>query len=243
MDDDTGLIADAPQLALDALDEMERARLLRQVAQASAEERASFDAEVVAVRETLARLSHSTATAPPQELRARLLDTVADLGLPPAPGGASQPVGRRPWRLAAAAAAAAVVLGAGGAVFGYAIANRDGPTSSSTAADVFAAPDVRTATGDVAGGRATVTYSPTVGEGILVMNQVPRPAPGTVYQMWLDGPGGPRLAGTMSETDVGPSTTAVLRDMGGATAITFTVGSAAEPTRRVGAPVASLPLS
>ncbi|MFZ2510642.1 MAG: anti-sigma factor, partial [Gordonia sp. (in: high G+C Gram-positive bacteria)] len=53
--------ADAALFALDALDDVERARLLREVAQAPADERASFDAEVLAAREALARLSHSTA--------------------------------------------------------------------------------------------------------------------------------------------------------------------------------------
>ncbi|MFZ2511048.1 MAG: anti-sigma factor, partial [Gordonia sp. (in: high G+C Gram-positive bacteria)] len=136
-----------------------------------------------------------------------------------------------------------IVLGAGGAVLGYSIAGRDAPASTSPADQIFAAPDVRTTSGEVAGGRATVTYSPATGEGILVMNQVPQPAPGTIYQMWLDGPSGSRLAGTMSESDVAPSTTAIIHDMSGATAVTFTVGNAAEPTVRVGEPVASLPLS
>ena len=242
MADDPDLAADAALLALDALDDVERARLLRRVARSSPAERRAFEGEVAAARETMAELSRSTASAPPEELRRRLLDRIADEPHgAAAPGGEPAP-GQRRWRVAAVAAAAAIVLGAGGAVLGYSIADR-AETESTTVDEIFAAPDVRTVSGDLAGGRATITYAPSTGEGVLVMNQVPRPAPGTIYQMWLDGPDGPRLAGTMSESDVAPSTTAVIRDMGGATAVSFTVGDASEPEKRVGDAVATFPLS
>ena len=237
MIDDSDLHELAAVFALDALDDVERARLLRSLREASDAERADFDAEVAAIREAMADLSATTALTPPPALRARVLDAV---DARPARTEASD---RNRLRLFAAAAAAAVLLGAGGVVLGYTLGGDAEPVNQTTAEQVFAAPDVRTTSGEVAGGRATITYSPAAGEGILVMNQVPQPAPGTIYQMWLDGPGGPRLAGTMSDADVAPSTTAVLHDMGGATAVTFTVGDAATPDKMIGEPVARLPLS
>ena len=59
--------------------------------------------------------------------------------------------------------------------------------------------------------------------GVLVMNDVPPPIPGTVYQMWLIGEEGPTSAGTMDEQAVAPSTTAVLPDLGNSTTLAFTV--------------------
>lgn len=237
-DDDEDLTASAALFALDALDEVERARLLRTLAQTPAAQREDFDAEVAAVRETLARLSHATATEPPQALRARLLDQIED---EPATTAATRR--RRSGRVLFAAAAAAIVVGIGGVAIGYSIADREAPGQQSNADEIFTAPDVQTTSGEVAGGRATVTYSPSTGEGILVMNEVPKPAPGTIYQMWLDGPDGPRLAGTMSAADVGSSTTAVIEDMQGSTGVSFTVGDAARPDQRIAEPVATLPLT
>ncbi|GAC58041.1 anti-sigma-K factor RskA [Gordonia hirsuta DSM 44140 = NBRC 16056] len=238
IDDDEDLTAAAALFALDALDDVERARLLRTVAQAPPARREEFDAEVAEVREALAGLSRATAAEPPAALRGRLLAQIDDEPVASAPSRR-----RRPGWMLAAAAAAAVVVGVGGVAIGYAIGDRDAPGRQSSVEEIFAAPDVQTTSGEVAGGRATVTYSPSTGEGVLVMNQVPKPAPGTIYQMWLDGPGGPRLAGTMTDADIGSSTTAVIEGMRGATAVSFTVGDAATPEQRIGEPVATLPLT
>ena len=44
--------------------------------------------------------------------------------------------------------------------------------------------------------------------GVLEMNNVPKPKPGTVYQMWLVSDSGDTSAGTMDDKAVSPSTTA-----------------------------------
>ena len=66
--------------------------------------------------------------------------------------------------------------------------------------------------------------------GVLVMNNVPPPQPGTVYQMWLVGEGSPKSAGTMDAKSVAPSTTAVLPDLGTSRTLAFTIepGSGSE---------------
>lgn len=238
----------ATVVALDAVDDLERARIMRVVESADEAERSVFNAELKAVRATLASISEATAVAPAEELRGRILDEVGrSEPAKPVERTVDEPTaqidGKPRWaRFAAVAAAAAVVLGIGGGVIGYTVANRSEPQQPSQAEQIFAASDVRTTTGTVAGGKASVTYSPTKGEGILVMNDVPSPSPGTIYQMWLVGPDGARLAGTMSPADVAPSTTAVITDMTGATAVAFTVGDAATPEKMIAPPVAELRL-
>jgi anti-sigma-K factor RskA len=116
--------------------------------------------------------------------------------------------------------------------------------SPSTAAQVFAAPDVRTVSGDIpTGGTATVVYSRDKNAGVLVMNNVTPPTQGTVYQMWLIDDKGPHSAGTMDAKAVAPSTTAVLPDLGDSKALAFTVeppGGSAQPTTPI---FAKLPLA
>jgi anti-sigma-K factor RskA len=109
------------------------------------------------------------------------------------------------------------------------------PEPKPTAAErIFAAPDVRTVSGAIpTGGTATVVFSRERNEAVLVMNNVEPPKPGTVYQMWLVDAKGAASAGTMDAGAVAPSTTAVLPDLHGSTALAFTVepsGGSASPT-------------
>jgi anti-sigma-K factor RskA len=88
-----------------------------------------------------------------------------------------------------------------------------------------------------------VVFSREKNAGVLVMNNVTPPAPGTVYQMWLIGDKGPESAGTMDAKAVAPSTTAVLPDLGSSKALAFTVeppGGSAQPTSE---PFANLSLA
>ena len=79
---------------------------------------------------------------------------------------------------------------------------------------------LRTVSGAMpAGGTATVVYSREKNAGVLVMNNVPPPSSGTVYQMWLMGDNGAKLAGTMDAKAVAPSTTAVIREIGKSNAL------------------------
>nr|WP_090275647.1 anti-sigma factor [Mycolicibacterium komanii]CRL68679.1 disfunctional anti-sigma-K factor [Mycolicibacterium komanii] len=235
MDSDLGALA-APY-ALNAMSDTEREDVDRRVAAAPPAVAQAFTDEVRKVRETMAVVSASTATEPPPHLRERLLTEVG--------GGREQPVRRlrpRPtrWQKTALAAAAVLVVGLGAVGVGLALRPTDKP---STAEQVFAAPDVRTVSGEIpGGGTATVVFSREKDAGVLVMNNVTPPQPGTVYQMWLVGADGPHPAGTMDPQSVAPSTTAVLPDLGDSNTLAFTVeppGGSAEPTS---APFAELPL-
>jgi hypothetical protein len=79
--------------------------------------------------------------------------------------------------------------------------------------------------------------------GVLVMNNVPPPSPGTVYQMWLIGANGATSAGTMNTAAVAPSTTATLADLGASTALAFTVEPGTGSPRPTTPILAELPLS
>jgi anti-sigma-K factor RskA len=211
------VVALATPYALDATTDAERAEIERQVAAAPPEMAEEFLAQVRAVHETMAVISAATALEPPPSMRDRLLATVVDE--PPVDQLASKRANR--WRTTILAAAAVLAIGLG--ALGVGIALRPAPTVS-TAEQVFAAPDVQTVSGPIpTGGTATLVFSHQKDAGVLVMNNVPPPQPGTVYQMWLVGEGTPKSAGTMDATSVAPSTTAVLPDLGTSRALAFTV--------------------
>jgi anti-sigma-K factor RskA len=216
---DPDLMALATPYALHAVTDAERADIDRRLAEAPPAVAAEFTDEVRAVRETMAVVAASTAVEPPDQLRDRLLASVSP------DSGARQVRELRPsrgrWRNAALAAAAAVVIALAGIGVGIALRPTPSPT---TAEEIFAAPDVRTVSGPIpTGGTATVVFSRERNAGVLVMNGVTPPETGTVYQMWLLRDNGPQSAGTMDQAAVAPSTTAVLPDLGNASALAFTV--------------------
>ena len=219
---DFELLELATPYALHAVSDAERAAIDRQLAAAPPSVAEAFREEVRAVRETMTAVSAATAAEPPTRLRATVLAAV-------------QPdAARRPrWRTALLAAAAAIVVGL--AAFGAGIALR--PSSAPTMAEqIMAAPDVRTVSGQLAGGTATVLFSRDRNAAVLVMNNVPPPSQGTVYQMWLIGDQGPTSAGTMNTAAVAPSTTDMLTNLGNSTALAFTVepgNGSPQPTGKI----------
>ncbi|MGB3486345.1 MAG: anti-sigma factor [Mycobacterium sp.] len=214
-------------VSTDERDEID-ARLLR-----SGDADAFYD-EVRAIREAMAVLSAATAVEPPAALRDRVLAVTADAAVVALPQ-------RRNWRQLAVAAAAAVVVGLGALGVGISMRPEGQP---STAEQVFAAPDVRTVSGELpAGGQATLVFSRDRDAAVLVMNNVPPPSEGTVYQMWLLHDGQATSAGTMDAASVSPSTTAVVPDIGASTELAFTVEPGTGSEQPTSEPFASLPLS
>ena len=226
---DFELLELAAPYALHAMSVEERADLDRRVAAAPSPVAAAFNDEVRAVRETMAVVAAATATEPPAHLRTATLAAVK-----------THRVRQLSWRTAAlASAAAAVVVGA--AAFGVGVLMRP-PAPSTVAEQVLAAPDVRTVSRPLADGTATMMFSRDRNAGVLVMNNVPPPSPGTVYQMWLIGASGPTSAGTMGAAAVAPSTKETLTNLGSSTALAFTVEPGAgspQPTTPI---LAELPL-
>ncbi|MBY0440568.1 MAG: anti-sigma factor [Mycobacteriaceae bacterium] len=219
------LLGLATPYALHAISDEECARIDRRLAAAPAHVADVFRAEVRAVRETMAAVSAATAIEPPPDLRLAIL------------AGAENHQSH--WRTVLLASAAAIAVGLG--AFGVGIALR--PSATPTVAEqVMTAPDVRTVSGALGTGTATVVFSRDRNAGVLVMNNVPPPAPGSVYQMWLVGTRGAISAGTMDAKAVLPSTTAVLSDLGGSIALGFTVEPGSGSSRPTGAMLAELPL-
>jgi anti-sigma-K factor RskA len=212
----------ATPYALNAMPDTERAAIDRQVAAAPSAVAEAFRDEVRAVRETMAVVSAATAADPPARLRTAVL-------------AAAQPDTTRQyrWRVAVLAAAAAIVVGL--AAFGAGVALRPPPTPT-MAEQIMAARDVRTVSGQLAGGTATVVFSRDMNAGVLVMNNVPPPTQGTVYQMWLVGDKGPLSAGTMNTAAVAPSTTHMLPNLENSSMLAFTVepgNGSPQPTGKI----------
>lgn len=149
----------------------------------------------------------------------------------------------RRWTYLAAAAVAAVAIGAAGWVMGESSSPEpEVRPLASPAEQVFSAEDLRSTGGPVATGNVTVYLAKSADTGVLVMDSVPPPQPGTVYQMWLIGPGGARSAGTMTDQDVEPVTTAVLSGINNASTLAFTVEPPGGSDRPTTTPVAQLSL-
>lgn len=226
---DFELLELATPYALHAVSDAERAAIDRQLAAAPPSVAEAFRNEVRAVHETMTAVSAATATEPPTHLRAAVL-------------AVAQPdSGRRSrWRTAFLAAAAAIVVGL--AAFGAGLAMQPSRTPS-MAEQIMAAPDVRTVSGQLAGGTATVVFSRDRNAGVLVMNNVPPPSQGTVYQIWLIGDKGPTSAGTMNTAAVAPSTTDMLTNLKSSRALAFTVEPGTGSPQPTGKILAKLSLS
>ena len=224
--------------ALHALPDAERDAVEDRLAAAGLTVADAFYDEVRAVRETMAVVAAADATEPSAQLRRRILEAVTDDNVRTLRAGRASGGRRTAWL----SAAAALVVGLG--ALGVGLSLRPPAQQPSTAQQVFAAADVHTGSGAIAaGGTATVVFSRDRNAGVLVMNDVPPPSPGTVYQMWLVNDSGATLAGTMDAEAVAPSTTAVINDLRGSRKLAFTVEPAAGSTQPTGALIAELPLA
>lgn len=225
--------------ALHAVSDAERDDIESRLAAAGLPVVDAFYDEVRAVRETMAVVSAADAEEPPAELRGRLMSSIAVDNVRSLPTATRSP-GR--WRSTVLSAAAALAIGLTAIGIGIAV-RPTAPPPQSTAQQVFTAPDVHTVSGAIpAGGTATVVFSRDRNAGVLVMNDVPPPSPGTVYQMWLVSPSGASSAGTMDAEAVAPSTTAVLENLGPSTKLAFTVEPGGGSTQPTGKVIAELPL-
>ena len=231
---DGDLIELAVPYALHALSDAERDDVETRLSAAGLPVADAFYDEVRAVRETMAVVSAASAAEPSAGLRNRVLDAVSG-------DGSNVVMLPRRRRTAWLSAAAAAVIGLG--ALGIGLSLRPPAPQQSTAQQVFSASDVHTVSGAIpAGGTATVVFSRDRNAGVLVMNDVPPPSPGTVYQMWLVSDEGATSAGTMDAKAVAPSTTAVLADLHGSTKLAFTVEPGSGSTKPTGALIAELPL-
>ncbi|GAA1094016.1 anti-sigma factor [Tsukamurella spumae] len=235
------LLDDAEVYALHALDPGERAGVEAARDAAAADVREEFDARVDAVRETMAAQAAQHGVEPPAEVFERVLARlVENPGVTPLRRRSASRIALR----AAAAAAVVVVAVATGVVLGRSVlAGQDGRAPSETEI-VLAAPDARTTQARVGDATISFIYSRERNAGVVLMNDVPPPRDGTVYQMWLMDPGGgARSRGTMTQADVRPTTTAAVTSIDGAESFGISIerpGGAATPSDRI---VTTLPIA
>lgn len=217
--------------ALDALPEREAKAVEADLAGAAPADQASMLAYIADTREVMADLVAfaDLDTGPPAHRPQRILDTAASS--PTGPGTSTRTNvidldhtrrGRRTGAMTAlTVAAAAVALLAGGVVIGrvsHDSGTGDLPLASPTAGSVpshatslLAADDLAVVRGQIAGtGTATVLASKSADMAVISMTDLPEPAVGRAYQLWLMGDHEPIPAGTMEAGQVGPSPSAKL---------------------------------
>lgn len=172
--------------AVDALDELERARFRQHLAECD-----DCRAEVAELRETAALLAETTATAAPASLRESVLAGISQVRpLPPevpAPSTRDTRAGRRAWMPFLVAAALALL-----AVIGSLIVQpwADDEAPQLTAAErVLQAPDAEQVSLDLGeAGRATVVRSKQADRAVITTEDMVSAPEGKDYEIWfIDG--------------------------------------------------------
>ena len=215
--------------AVDALDDLERARFERHLAECE-----DCRAEVASLVEAASLLTETTALTPPPELRDRVLAEVAMVRPLPPVVFVEESRARAPRRRLVAGLAAAGVL----AVAGVGVAAwhpwTDETSASPTAAErVLAAPDAASETLTFPGGaRAKLVRSASLHQAVIVTTAMPAAPGDSVYQLWFAQPDdGMVSAGVMpAKAD---QTVLLQGDAATATAVGITVeprGGSPEPT-------------
>lgn len=224
---DFDLLELATPYALHAVSDTERAAIDRQLGASATAIAEAFRDEVRAVRETMAVVSAATSAEPPAELRTAVL------------AAAQRPELR--WRTALLAAAAAVIVALAAFGVGRVVRPHHAPTPTMTE-QVMAAPDARTVSGRLAGGTAKVIFSRDKNAAVLMVDHVPPPSQGTVYEMWLIDDKGPAPAGTMDAANLSPSTPHLLSNLGKSSVLAFTIEPGSGSPQPTGSIITKLPL-
>ena len=178
--------------AMDALDELERARFEQHLAQCD-----DCRAEVAELRETAALLSESVAVPPPASLRESVLSGISQVRplapevatIPvPAPARPEQPAGRRAWAPFLVAAALAIFVGLGAMI--VAPWGDDDEVPRLTAAEqVLQAPDAEEVFLDLGeSGRATVVRSKSQDKAVITTEDMVVAPEGKDYELWFMSP-------------------------------------------------------
>jgi anti-sigma-K factor RskA len=192
--------------ALDALDDVERRRFERHLADC-----ADCAQEVAELRATSARLGGAVAEAAPERIKATVLAEIAGTRQE-APRGHRPRVraARRGLAIRLTSAAAVVALAAAGVLGGIVVheQNQLDDTRSQLSqaaaqyapvAQVLAQPDAQVTSGPGEnGGKGTVMYSRTLGKGVFMPSDLPRLPTGEIYQAWVMTPGVARSVGLVS---------------------------------------------
>jgi anti-sigma-K factor RskA len=212
--------------AMDALDDLERARFEQHLAQCE-----DCRAEVAELRETAALLSETVATTPPAALRESVLAGIAQIRpmAPEVPQSAPTPLadttaGRgRGWMPFLVAAALALFVGIG-AMVSQPWSDDDRVTKLTAAEQVLQAPDAEEVFLDLGeAGRATVVRSKSEDRAVISTEDMVSAPEGKAYELWFINGDEFTSAGLMSDA---PDQTVVLD---GSAAEAAAVGITVEP--------------
>ncbi|QRY63477.1 anti-sigma factor [Gordonia sp. PDNC005] len=172
-------------LAVDAVDDVERRRLLRHV-----DDCPSCGAELDNLRQAAAMLSTDVEPVP-DHLRSAVLAATYD------PRSSRD---RRAARLIVAAAVGLVVVagGVGAAVWSsHRAADSPAVVHDDTIAQVLAAPDMEKSTGEVGGGTIAAMYAPSMRATVVTVADLPATEPAMGYQVWITVGGRKKSAGVV----------------------------------------------
>jgi anti-sigma-K factor RskA len=224
--------------ALDALDDLERARFERHLAECE-----DCRAEVGELRETAALLAETSATVPPPSLRDSVLSGISQVRpLPPEVHAPSAPSTRtttrattrrsRAWLPLLVAAALVLVAGIGAAVLRP--WEGDDVPQLTAAEQVLQAPDAEAVFLDLGeAGRATVTRSKSQDKAVITTEDMVSAPEGKAYELWFIDGDRFTSAGLMPDQ---PDQTVILDgSAGGAAAVGITIepdGGSTQPSSK-----------
>jgi anti-sigma-K factor RskA len=219
--------------ALDALTEGERAAFARHIVECP-----SCAAEVAELTETASRLSVAAGEAPPPRLRDAVLAEVARTRQVTSgraePTGPSVPNEVRTWRRRAALALAAGIVALSGLGTVWVVQDhrvsdarleaQQAQSAQARLSAIVAAGDAEVHSTRVGDGTITVALSHKLDDGVVLMENMPAPPAGKVYQLWLIAGAKPSSVGVMA---AGQRTGSALVDSVGPA---DTIGLTLEPT-------------
>ena len=182
--------------AVDALDDLERARFEQHLAVC-----AECQAEVASLQDATLLLSRLSEVAPPESMRANLLADIKKVR--PLPPVVARIEARRPrrWKNLVAAAAVLGVVGGGAYVVQDVVSDSSSTPGGNEADSVLRAADVEHFDADLGNGASvTVSRSLTEDKAVLVTRKMPPAPKGSVYQLWLLKDGRMVSAGLMPKS-------------------------------------------
>lgn len=168
--------------ALDAVDDLERARFGRHLAECEA-----CALDVAELQAAAGRLADLTIEEPPGRLRSAVLAQVAHTRQVGPRQRRSEDGGAARWRRWTAAAVTVGIVAIGAATGTYVVEEQriQQYAQAQQIATVLAAKDAVVRTSDVQGGRVTVVLSESLDEGVAVLSALPGPGADQAYQLWV----------------------------------------------------------
>jgi anti-sigma-K factor RskA len=200
-------------------------------------------AEVDSFTRTAAELSQITQAAPPPRLRTDVLAAISSVR-PLAPLTDNviplrrSRLTRTAWQFTAAACALIAIVAAGWGYQQHRDASHPALANGSAIEKVLTAQDAAVVSGPVGSGHATIVYSRSDQQAVLIGNSLPTLAADKSYQLWLIGRNGAgqqvfTSAGTFAPSTDGTVRTLISGDLTGETQMGVSIepaGGSAQPT-------------